>query len=147
MRASAPALPATRGRPRARDVAWLFLAVFAAYATAIPGDFVWLDHVEIEQGGYRIVAGSDWLRVWMLSLDQYLDRNSGLTEVGGGYWRPVYAISLSLDWCDDGFFHQIRRNLKNEEIKSWGVDALLMKPFRLLDLSKVTRDVLSRETV
>ncbi len=34
-----------------------------------------------------------------------------------------------------------------EEIKSWGVDALLMKPFRLLDLSKVTRDLLSRETV
>ncbi len=99
MRASSPALPAEIGRTRARAVAWLSLAVFAAYATAIPGDFVWLDHVEIEQGGYRIVAGSDWLRVWMLSLDQYLQRNSGLTEVVGGYWRPVYAISLSLDWA------------------------------------------------
>ena len=98
MRPSASAVPAESGRRRSRDLAWIFLAVFAAYATAIPGDFVWLDHVEIEQGGYRIVAGSDWLRVWTLPLDRYLHRDSGLTEVGGGYWRPIYAISLSLDW-------------------------------------------------
>ena len=98
MRASASAVPTESRRRRSRDLAWIFLAVFAAYATAIPGDFVWLDHVEIEQGGYRIVAGSDWLRVWTLPLDRYLHRDSGLTEVGGGYWRPVYAISLSLDW-------------------------------------------------
>ena len=97
MRATSSWLSAT-GRPWPRDVAWLLLAVFAAYATAVPGDFVWLDHVEIEEGGYRIESGSDWRQVWTLPLDQYLHRNRGLTEVGGGYWRPVYAISLSLDW-------------------------------------------------
>lgn len=77
----------------------LALAVVAAWSTSVPGDFVWIDHVEIEQGGYRVLDTSDLTRVWTQSLDSFLERRQGNVVDGGGYFRPVYAISLSVDWA------------------------------------------------
>ncbi len=76
----------------------LAAVVTAAYATSIPGGFVWIDHVEIEQGGYRLTEGGDPARLFRLTLDQYLARNEGPVPSHGGYWRPCYAASISLDW-------------------------------------------------
>ena len=53
---------------------WLTFAVALAYATALPGDFVWIDHVEIEEGGYRVQSDDDARRLWATSLDTYLDQ-------------------------------------------------------------------------
>jgi hypothetical protein len=80
------------------DILWLALAVVLAYGSAIPGDFVWIDHLEIEEGGYRIVQSEDFGSVWNLTLGQYIERHQGIPESRGGYWRPLYALSLSLDW-------------------------------------------------
>ena len=66
--------------------------------TAIPGQFVWLDHVEIEQAGYRVGDAGDFAQLWTLPLDAYLERDQGQTQIRGGYWRPVYALAVSLDW-------------------------------------------------
>ena len=77
---------------------WLTFAVALAYATALPGDFVWIDHVEIEEGGYRVQSDDDARRLWATSLDTYLERHDSQGETRGGYWRPLYALSISLDW-------------------------------------------------
>lgn len=75
------------------------LAVVVAYATALHGGFVWIDHEEIARGGYRVADGQDFASVWTLTLDQYLERNEGTFASRGGYWRPIYALSISLDWA------------------------------------------------
>lgn len=77
----------------------LALAVVLAYASALPGNFVWIDHVEIEQGGYRVLDAQDFGRLWTQTLDQYLERHEGQHESRGGYRRPVYGLSISLDWA------------------------------------------------
>jgi len=91
--------------PGSRDDTWgwnacvlLFFAVLAAYATAIPGEFVWLDHREIEQAGYRIESSRDVWQMIVSPLDDYLERNEGGHRSHGGYWRPLYGFSQSLDW-------------------------------------------------
>lgn len=82
------------------DLGWLSLAVIIAFSTAIPGGFVWVDHVEIEQGGYRVQSFQDVLLLWTSSLDQYLDRaGTSIPSGHGGYWRPAYGLHLSLDWA------------------------------------------------
>ncbi len=85
-------------RKHVQRMAWLALAVAAAFCTAVAGGFVWLDHVEIEQAGYRVTGWEDLGQIWTLSLDEYLERRTGLPQISGGYWRPVYALSMSLDW-------------------------------------------------
>lgn len=76
----------------------LILIPLIAFSTAIPCGYVWLDHTEIEEAGYRITSFDDFGKLWSLSLDDYQLRNHGETRTLGGYWRPVYAISISLDW-------------------------------------------------
>lgn len=78
--------------------ALLVAACAAAYATAIPGGFVWLDHTEIEEAGYRVRDGDDFAAVWTMPLDEYAFRDLGGVEARGGYWRPLYALGISLDW-------------------------------------------------
>lgn len=92
----------------ARTIPWLevplshllLLTLFSVvpWLPAVSGDFVWLDHTEIVEGGYRIVDRADAERIWTQPLDQYIERQQGVFSVSGGYWRPLYAISLSLDW-------------------------------------------------
>lgn len=101
-------LLATLARHRRHLIA-LSVLVLVAWASGISADFVWIDHVEIEQGGYRVLNFADWRAIWTTSLDQYLERNQGELLVGGGYLRPLYGLSLSLDWtlwnADPGWYH------------------------------------------
>ena len=62
------------------------------------GEFLWLDRVEIIEGGYRIRSVDEVSQVWTSSLDAYLERDQGQLETSGGYLRPVYATSISIDW-------------------------------------------------
>lgn len=81
-----------------RDLGWLALAVVITYASAVPGGFVWLDTSDIGHGGYRIVQSEDWGSLWTTSVEQYRGIRFGAPEERGPYWRPVYALSISLDW-------------------------------------------------
>lgn len=82
-----------------RDILWLALAGALAFASAVPGNFVWLDHAEIEYANYRVVDRADWNRVWWETIEQYQGRRSGVRMEHGGYWRPIYALGISLDWA------------------------------------------------
>ncbi len=70
----------------------------AAFATSTVGEFVWIDRVEILDAGYRVTGSEDFANLWRLTLDDYLERGSKPPSSRGGYWRPVYALSISLDW-------------------------------------------------
>ncbi|MFC1805772.1 hypothetical protein ACFL09_02190, partial [Planctomycetota bacterium] len=84
--------------PAAAHLLLLALAVALAYGSAVPGGFVWLDRVEILEGGYRLAQPGDLRRLATLTLDQYLERRHEAAPSQGGYWRPVYALAVSLDW-------------------------------------------------
>ncbi|WP_197444264.1 tetratricopeptide repeat protein [Maioricimonas rarisocia] len=77
----------------------LVLAVVIAYANSVGNGFVWLDRTEIVEGGYRILSKEDARSVWVTSLDEYQFRNHGGVRAGSGYWRPVYALSITADWA------------------------------------------------
>lgn len=81
------------------ELVWLALAIGLTYASAVPGGFVWLDHAEIEQANYRVADTDDWNRVWWQTIEQYQGKRSGVTVEKGGYWRPIYALGISLDWA------------------------------------------------
>ncbi len=90
--------------------ACLALVVIGAYASALPGGFVWLDHTEIEAGGYRVLNESDAGNVWTQSLDAYMERREGTLVTPGGYWRPLYALSISLDgqlWQNEAWLYHL----------------------------------------
>ncbi len=76
----------------------LALAVCMAWGASVTGDFVWLDHAEIKFGQARILDSGDFGAVWTQSLEEYLERNEGTLTARGGYFRPLYCLSLSLDW-------------------------------------------------
>ena len=76
----------------------LLVAVAAVFASGLPGGFVWLDHVEIEQAGYRVRDAADLGRLWTHTLEQYQERDTASSPSRGGYWRPLYALSFSADW-------------------------------------------------
>lgn len=76
----------------------LCLCAAVAFSTAIAGQFTWIDHVEIEQGGYRLTGPGDFERLWTLSLEEYIERHAERGELAGGYYRPVYALSITADW-------------------------------------------------
>jgi protein O-mannosyl-transferase len=102
---------------------WIGVAGTLAFASGLPGDFVWVDHIEIEQGGYRLTGPGDWADLWTLTLDQYLERREGAPDSRGGYWRPVYALSLSLDWAlwqDQAFFYHLE-NIVWHLLVCWGL--------------------------
>jgi Flp pilus assembly protein TadD len=96
---SPPALEPARQSTLKRDILWLVLAGTLAFASAVPGEFLWLDHAEIEKANYRVVDAADWSRVWWETIEQYQGRRSGTRMERGGYWRPIYALSISLDWA------------------------------------------------
>lgn len=91
-----PAAPSTTKR----DLLWLTLAAALAFASSVPGNFVWLDHAEIEEANYRVANAEDWSRVWTQTIEEYQAERSQVRvrEGQGGYWRPIYALSVSLDW-------------------------------------------------
>lgn len=93
--APVPAAPSTIKR----DLLWLTLAGALAFASSVPGRLLWLDHAEIEQANYRVVDAADWSRVWWETIEQYQGRRSGVPIEHGGYWRPIYALGISLDWA------------------------------------------------
>jgi len=118
-----PGAPASRasGAPRAA-APLLLLAVLAAYASALPGDFVWLDHVEIVHGGYRVTDPGDTALLFTQSLDAYLGRNQPPRHIVGGYWRPLYGLSISLDWSLWG----ARPSLFHAENLAWHAAVVLL---------------------
>ena len=81
-----------------RAAGLLTAAILLVWSTALPGGFVWIDWSEIDQAGYRITSASDFIAVWTQSLEQYVERFDGTLDTQGGYFRPVYAMSISLDW-------------------------------------------------
>ena len=80
------------------DLGWLTVAVVLAFATAIPGGFVWSDRGDIQEAGYRIVGSEDWGSIWTATLEQCRSIRAGVDPPEGGSWRPAYALSISLDW-------------------------------------------------
>ena len=76
---------------------WLIAAALLAYGSALPGDFVWLDHLEIERAGYRVEGVEDVSKLFRYSLDRYLIRDRVQPEMmSGGYFHPLYALSISI---------------------------------------------------
>ena len=69
-----------------------------AFGTATAGGFVWRDHHDIQAGGYRITRAGDWRVICLTSQEQYRWRRTGIAADGQLRWRPVYALSISLDW-------------------------------------------------
>lgn len=82
------------------DLLWLLLAGVLAFANSTQGKFLWLDHSELEGANYRIVDAEDFGRIWTQTIEEYQARRSGVQvrEGQGGYWRPIYALGVSLDW-------------------------------------------------
>lgn len=77
---------------------WLVLGCVAAYASSLLNGFAWLDESEILRAEYRVESAQDFSAVFTQPLDEYSFRNEGKTTTQGGYWRPLYALSISLDW-------------------------------------------------
>lgn len=75
------------------------------------GEFVWVDKVEIVEGGYRITSAEDAIRIWTTSSDAYVERHKEQLETGGGYLlHPVYAAAISADWMlwkDNPFLYKL----------------------------------------
>jgi Tfp pilus assembly protein PilF len=69
---------------RRRDDALIALIAIATHATALRGGFIWLDHAHIEDR-----LGVAPLRGWTTLFTQGF--------AGTGYYRPLMALSLSLD--------------------------------------------------
>lgn len=81
-----------------REYLWLALICFAAYASTIANGFVWLDKTEILNAEYRITNLEDLRLVFTEPLDVYAFRGEGNAVAKGGYWRPVYALVISVEW-------------------------------------------------
>ena len=75
----------------------LLTASVLPFSSSLVNEFVWLDHLEIEEGGYRLVDPGDLSLMLTQPLDNYLERKHDSFEAEGGYWRPVYGLNLTLD--------------------------------------------------
>lgn len=75
------------------------LVILVTFGQSLFCDFAWIDHVEIEEAGYRVTSIEDLRLVFCTSLDQYLERRTGSDSTGGGYFRPAYSLSISADWA------------------------------------------------
>jgi tetratricopeptide (TPR) repeat protein len=67
-----------------RSLCFVAFAAVAAHASALWGDFIWLDHAHIEQGLALAPAG-EWLSLFTHGF------------AGTGFYRPLMSASLSLD--------------------------------------------------
>lgn len=76
----------------------LVVALGGVWSLGIQGDFLWVDRVEILESGYRVTDREEVAEVWTRSLDSFLEREHGELESQGGYLRPIYSYSISLDW-------------------------------------------------
>jgi tetratricopeptide (TPR) repeat protein len=76
----------------------LVVIVLGLWSFGIHGDFLWIDRVEILESGYRVTSKAEAVDVWTQSLDSYLERQHGDLSDSGGYLRPIYSYSISLDW-------------------------------------------------
>ena len=85
--------------PKRRSFAILALIVFFSFGASLAGDFVWIDKAEILAGGYRLVSPSEFGALWTQSLDEFVQSNDNIAATQGGYWRPLYALSLTVDWA------------------------------------------------
>lgn len=65
-------------------VAWLSAAALAAHATVLGGGYVWLDHAHVE-AGLALRRPAEFLSLFRTPF------------AGTGYYRPLTALSLSLD--------------------------------------------------
>ncbi len=94
--------PANESNARRRQIIWHCLSLSAisvvVWISSVNCEFVWIDHVEIEQAGYRVTSYDDLHQVWTQSLDSYLERRGSQSQLKGGYYRPLYALLISLDW-------------------------------------------------
>lgn len=76
---------------RVRREAVVAVAAIAAHAIALGGGFVWLDHAHIQEG-LAIARPSGWLGLF------------GHGFAGTGFYRPLMALSLSIDALVGGPF-------------------------------------------
>jgi hypothetical protein len=82
------------GASRRARVLWVVAAAVAAHASVLRGGFVWLDHAHLEER-LALAPPSGW---WRLFLEPF---------AGTGFYRPLTALSLSLDALvgSAAFFH------------------------------------------
>lgn len=114
-------VPPSVTRPKRRLIPFAMLVGLVWGVTATFG-FVWIDHAETETGLARLQTAGDVEAVWTQSLDQFLERGDSQQEThSGGYFRPIYCLSLTLDWLiGDGasqWFHV--SNLLWQTIVAW----------------------------
>lgn len=88
--------PAAAAKPT--RLPFFFIAVFVAWGFSLQGGFVWIDHAETESGSARIQSVEEFRAIWTQSLDEFLERREGLLTAPGGYFRPIYCLSLTADW-------------------------------------------------
>lgn len=72
-------------------------AALVAHATALDGGYVWLDHAHIEQGS-ALAPPAGWAALFAQGF------------AGTGFYRPLVALSLSLDaalWKEAWFFRAV----------------------------------------
>ena len=65
-------------------VAWVAVAALAAHMSALRGGLVWLDHAHLSTG-YAVRPPAEW---WRLFTEPFART---------GFYRPITALSLSLD--------------------------------------------------
>jgi tetratricopeptide (TPR) repeat protein len=70
--------------PRAARAFWVAAAALGAHATALWGGLIWLDHAHIE-ARYALAAPTAWLSLFRRAFAET------------GFYRPLMALSLSLD--------------------------------------------------
>ena len=83
---------------RTRALPWFLIAIICTWGVTVSSGFVWIDHAEIQDGAARVQTFEDANLVWQVSLDDYLERREGGASAAGGYFRPLYCLSLTLSW-------------------------------------------------
>ena len=83
-----------------RRLTVLAAASFLAWLPSLWNGFVWLDHFQIVEGGYRVLNSGDFKKVWSWSREAYEERNElpGKPEPQGSYFRPLYALGSSASY-------------------------------------------------
>lgn len=80
---------------------WLLgVITVLVYLSALPGDFVWTERVDILQGGHRLTEVQDLGDALTSTRAQYrLRDDGGAPELEGqGTWQPLIVLANSLSW-------------------------------------------------
>lgn len=96
---SAPHERKPQGPQRRRHVLLLLGAVLLTYMGVLSGGFVWTDHIDLEQGGARIVADGSLFDAFRLTTDQLRESRLGWVPASNeGGWRPLAILFDTVAW-------------------------------------------------